>query len=168
MDTTIVILLVCSGLLVGVINTFAGAAAAITMALFTALGLPINVANGTNRIPVLAQTLVMSIGFARQGYLDLSAGFRLAIPTICGAVFGSLYATHVNPTIFQYLLCTILIILLCVLLFNPQRFMRNESLGNRKVRFADYFWFLLIGLYGGFFHIGIGYLILTATIVGMG
>ncbi|MEG2478793.1 MAG: sulfite exporter TauE/SafE family protein, partial [Mucinivorans sp.] len=67
MDTTIVILLVCSGLLVGVINTFAGAAAAITMALFTALGLPINVANGTNRIPVLAQTLVMSIGFARQG-----------------------------------------------------------------------------------------------------
>lgn len=156
-----------TGLFVGVVNTFAGAAAAISIALYTALGLPINVANGTNRIPVLAQTAVMSIGFAKQGYLDLRAGLRLGVPTIIGAVIGAEYASRVSPTIFQVMLATILVLLLFVLIFNPQRFL-NSTVTAHKLRKMDYVWFLLIGLYGGFFHIGVGYLIITASIMSMG
>ena len=54
-ETTIILMLVLSGIVVGVINTLAGGGAIITMTLFMVLGLPINVANGTNRIAVVLQ-----------------------------------------------------------------------------------------------------------------
>ena len=47
MDWHIVIVLLISGTAVGIINTLAGGGSIITMTMFMAFGLPINVANGT-------------------------------------------------------------------------------------------------------------------------
>lgn len=168
MSISIIILLFLAGLLVGLINTFAGAAAAISISLLTSLGLPITVANGTNRIPVLMQTAVMSIGFRKQGFLDVKTGLKLGIPTIIGAVIGAIFASHVPPTVFQIMLGTILIALLAVLIMDPQRFLKTEISVVHKLTTATYIWFFIIGLYGGFFHIGVGYLILTVAILSLG
>lgn len=169
MEISLIITLICVGALVGVINTFAGAAAAISISLFTSLGLPITVANGTNRIPVLAQTMVTSINFARQRVLDYRVGLRLGIPTVIGSIIGSLFASKVNITIFTYMLSTVLILLLVVLIFNPAKFLKSSSCAQpRPLIWTDYMWFFMIGLYGGAIHIGVGYLILAMTIMGMG
>ena len=61
----IIIMLVVSGIIVGVINTLAGGGAIISMTLFMVLGLPIGVANGTNRIAVVLQNLTSSLAFLR-------------------------------------------------------------------------------------------------------
>lgn len=168
-DLSLAITLVAVGILVGVINTFAGAAAAITISLYTALGLPITVANGTNRIPVLAQTMVTSFNFARQGLLDYKMGLRLGFPTVVGSIIGSLFASRVNVTVFTYMLTTVLVLLLVVLIFNPTKFTGASSLvARRDIRWGDYAWFFVIGLYGGAVHIGVGYVILAVTIMGMG
>ena len=52
-----IVLLLASGVLVGIINTLGGGGSVITMSLFMAMGMPIGIANGTNRIAVLMQNL---------------------------------------------------------------------------------------------------------------
>lgn len=167
MDISVAILLISVGILVGLINTYAGAAAALSISLYTALGMPISAANGTNRIPVLFQTLAMSIGFRKQGVLDISTGLKLSIPAIIGAITGSIFATQIPPTVFEVMLATVLILLIGVLIFDPNKFLKPKP-KVLKIHKIDYLWFLLIGLYGGFFHIGVGYFILTVAILSLG
>lgn len=169
MELSVVILLIATGMCVGVINTFAGGAAALTIAVFTMLGLPVNIANGTNRVPVLFQCLTTSITFASQRMLDYRTGLRLSIPTVIGAIIGAQFAAIVSNSLMTTLLVTVLIIMLVMLAFNPTKIMLSNSLNtHRKIIWSDYLWFLLIGLYGGCFHIGVGYLILAIVLMGMG
>lgn len=168
MSVSVVILLICSGIFVGVVNTFAGAAAAISIAVYTALGLPIGVANGTNRLPVLFQVGAAAFNFRKQHLLDYSVGLKLGLPTAAGAIAGAQFASVVNPSFFVLLLATILILLLALLMFSPKRILQGNGKPIRGVRKTDYLWFLLVGLYGGAFQIGMGYVILGLTIMGMG
>ena len=75
-ETTIILMLVLSGIVVGVINTLAGGGAIIIMTLFMVLGLPINVANGTNRIAVVLQNLTATLAFLRKRLLDVKSGIN--------------------------------------------------------------------------------------------
>ena len=88
MTTDIIILLVVSGILVGFVNTLAGGGAIMSMTVFMALGLPINIANGTNRIAVVLQNLTSSAVFIRKRMLDIRSGLKLSIPTIIGNIAG--------------------------------------------------------------------------------
>lgn len=168
MSLSVIILLICSGIFVGVVNTFAGAAAAVSIAVYTALGLPIGIANGTNRLPVLFQVGTAAFNFRKQHLLDYSVGLKLGIPTAAGALIGSEFAASVNPSLFVMLLSTILILLLTLLIFSPNRILKGTGKPVRAVRKSDYLWFFLVGLYGGAFQIGTGYVILGLTIMGMG
>lgn len=170
LDTNLIVLLISTGVVVGIINTFAGAAAAISISMFMALGMPITVANGTNRIPVLAQTLVMSVNFARQGVLDYKVGLRLAIPAVVGSVIGSFFASWVDVQIFSYVLTLVLLLLLVFLVVNPRKIINDKRSDDSPItiRKIDYLWFFIIGLYGGAIHIGVGYLILAVTMMHMG
>lgn len=168
MDISIIILLISTGIFVGIVNTFAGGAAAVTIAVFTALGLPINIANGTNRIPVLFQCLTMSLTFGKQGVLDYRTGLKLSIPTVVGAIIGAQFASYISNSVLTILLATILLLLLLMLSLNPKKLMQSSALAPRNIKWQDYVWFLLIGLYGGCFHIGVGYFVLAVVIMGMG
>lgn len=168
MDLSIIILLIATGIFVGIVNTFASGGAVVTIAVFTALGLPLNIANGTNRVPVLFQCLTMSLTFGKQGVLDYRVGLKLSIPTVIGAVIGAQFATVIDNSILSTLLGAVLIILLLMMLFNSRKIMSTSLLAPRELKWQDYLWFLLIGLYGGCVHIGVGYFILAATIMGMG
>lgn len=168
MSFSVVILLICSGIFVGVVNTFAGAAAMVSISVYTALGLPIEIANGTNRLPVLFQVGAAAFNFRKQHLLDYAVGLRLGIPTAVGAVVGAEFAAWVDPSIFVVLLATILVLLLTLLIFSPNRILKGNGKQLRGVRRLDYLWFFLVGLYGGAFQIGMGYVILGLTIMGMG
>ena len=82
LDLTITIILVVSGILVGAINTLAGGGSVVTVTMFTALGLPITIANGTNRIAVFLQNLTATITFLRKGAINLKQGLLLSIPVL--------------------------------------------------------------------------------------
>lgn len=168
MSLSVIILLICSGIFVGVVNTFAGAAAAVSISVYTALGLPIGIANGTNRLPVLFQVGAAAFNFRKQHLLDFSVGLKLGIPTALGALIGAEFAAQVNPSLFVMLLSTILILLLALLLFSPNRILKGNGKPPRDVKKLDCFWFFLVGLYGGAFQIGMGYVIMGLTIMGMG
>ncbi len=155
------------GVVVGVINTFAGAGASITIALFSMFGMPLPIANATNRISVLFQTVTMSAEFHRQGLLDWRLGIRLAIPTVLGSIVGSQVASSINSTLFAILLCIVLSLMLIMLIYDPTRAIKGK-LQRVDPKWYHYAILLAIGFYGGAFHVGVGYLFLTLFIMGLG
>ena len=158
-----IILLLISGVIVGIINTLGGGGSVITMSLFMAMGMPISLANGTNRIAVLLQNLSATVAFLRKGMLHLRSGVLLALPAIVGNIFGAMVAMEVSETIFKICLSVVLAIILIYLLLGKDK--QNASGGHGlAIKWWHYIWFFIIGFYGGYIYIGLGFLILAITI----
>jgi uncharacterized membrane protein YfcA len=79
-----ILLLIGAGIAAGFINTIAGSGSLLTLPLFMAFGLPAPVANGTNRIGILLQSLVGVFSFKKQNLLDFSSAFKLLFLPLSG------------------------------------------------------------------------------------
>lgn len=165
MGYEVIIMLVVSGIAVGIINTLAGGGSIITMTLFMVLGLPINVANGTNRIAVLLQNLTATVTFIRRRMLDVKHGLLLSIPVIIGNIAGSLVASNIDERIFRICFGVVMFVILLYMVFDNHK--RFHGGGRMSVKPVHYLWFLLIGFYGGYIYIGLGYLILAISLWSM-
>lgn len=169
MSTPTIIALITSGLLVGFINTLAGGGTIISLSLFMILGLPPAVANGTNRIAVIIQNLVAVENFRKQKIVDTNKGIRLAIPTTIGSVIGANIGVNINQHIFELSFGIIMLLMLVMLIFKPEKWLKgNSELANKPVSIKSYLLFFLIGIYGGFLHVGVGYFILAGAVLGSG
>lgn len=166
MEVNVIILLVVSGIVVGIINTLAGGGSVISMSLFMAMGLPIGVANGTNRIAVVMQNLSASLTFLRKRMLDVRSGLKLSVPAVAGNIIGSMVALEVSETIFRICLGAVLSVILIYMIFDNHK--KHIHGGHRlSIRWWHYLWFFAIGFYGGYIYIGLGYVILAVTIWSM-
>ena len=165
LDLSITLILIVSGIIVGAINTLAGGGSVVTVTMFTALGLPITIANGTNRIAVFLQNFTATITFLRKGAFNLKQGLMLSVPVILGNIAGSLVATHINDNIFKICFGVILVIILLYLIFDSR--IKIKEGHNLDIKPWHYLLFLGIGFYGGYIYIGIGYLILAITLWAM-
>ena len=163
MSTNEIVLLLLSGVLVGIINTLGGGGSVITMSLFMAMGMPIGIANGTNRIAVLLQNLSATISFLRKGMLHIKSGLLLSIPAILGNILGAMVATEVSEAVFKVCLSVVLVVILIYLVLGKD----NEQVTGGHglmIKWWHYIWFFIIGFYGGYIYIGLGFLILAITI----
>ena len=158
-----IVLLLASGVLVGIINTLGGGGSVITMSLFMAMGMPIGVANGTNRIAVLLQNFSATVAFLRKGMLHVRSGVLLSLPAIFGNIFGAMVATKVDESVFKICLSVVLAIILVYLLLGKD----NEQITGGhglKIKWWHYLVFFIVGFYGGYIYIGLGFLILAVAI----
>lgn len=165
MGYDVVIMLVVSGVMVGIINTLAGGGSIITMTVFMALGMPISVANGTNRIAVFLQNFTASVTFIRKRMLDIRHGLLLSIPVVVGNIAGSLVASNIDERVFKICFGVVLCVILFYMIFDVRK--RLHSGGRMQVKPIHYLWFLIIGFYGGYIYIGLGYLILALALWSM-
>ncbi|MBR5205648.1 MAG: sulfite exporter TauE/SafE family protein [Alistipes sp.] len=163
MSVNEIILLLVSGVIVGIINTLGGGGSVITMSLFMAMGMPIGLANGTNRIAVLLQNLSATVAFLRKGMLHLRSGLLLSLPAIVGNILGAMVAMEVSEAIFKICLSVVLAIILVYLLLGKDK-QSVEGGHGLKIKWWHYIWFFVIGFYGGYIYIGLGFLILAITI----
>ena len=60
------VLVVLVGVFAGFLNTLAGSGSVISLAMLMFMGLPANIANGTNRIAILMQNIVGVSSFKKQ------------------------------------------------------------------------------------------------------
>ncbi len=169
MSWLVVSALIISGLLVGFINTLAGGGTIISLSLLMFLGLPPNVANGTNRVAVVIQNLVAVRSFRKQKVLDTQKGIHLGIPTVIGSIIGAQIAVSLNDKFIQYAIGSAMLIMLFFILFKPSYLSKtNEELMNKPLSKWQYLLFFIIGIYGGFIHVGVGYFIIAGVILGAG
>ncbi len=159
----VVVILICSGLLVGFTNTLAAGGSAISLTVFMALGLPPQIANGTNRVAIIMQNLSSTITFSGRGMMDWSGGLKLGIPAIVGSIVGSQIASTISDTVFQWCLAVVMVSVLVFMLAGNRILGRSGGELNR-VRWVHYVCFFLIGLYTGYIYVGSGYLVLLTTL----
>jgi len=161
--------LVVTGLMVGFINTLAGGGTIISLSLLMFLGLPPAMANGTNRLAVLFQVFTSSASFRKQGVLDIRKGNILGIPTVIGSLLGAWLAVDINEKIWEKAVAIAMIGMLFFIFVKPAAWLHgNLAMQNKKLSWLQYLLFFLIGIYGGFIHVGVGYFILGAVVLGAG
>ena len=109
LDTSTIIIAILGGFLAGVVNTLAGNGSAITLSIMTEIiGLPPNVANGTNRVGVLLQSWSSSYSFFKNKKIHLAKAKWPIVSATIGAITGVIIAINVSneafQTVFKYLL----------------------------------------------------------------
>lgn len=161
------LLFVVAGIFTGIINTLAGSGSLITLPIFIFFcGLPPTVANGTNRIGVLIQSLVGTWSFYRQGKLPLANLWPLLLASGLGAYAGSRIAADLDETLMNYTIGGLMVFMLAVLLVSPKRWLRETGQGGtRNRRPLTLVIFFLIGIYGGFIQAGVGIFLLAALVL---
>ncbi len=90
------ILVVAVGIVAGIINTLAAGGSLLTLPVLMALGLPPNMANGTNRIAILLQNVVGVGRFHKEKVMDFPSGFKVGLPAALGAIAGAFIAVNLN------------------------------------------------------------------------
>lgn len=158
---------IIGGAIAGSINTLAGSGSAITLTIFTEiLGLPPNVANGSNRVGTFTQTAAATYGFYKNGKLNLERSKLIIALTTIGAIGGVIVATQVSNEQFKTVFSYLMIAMLFIILIKPKRWLRETDINHRSSYWVTIPLFLAIGFYGGFIQMGMGIIFLAAMVLG--
>ena len=148
---------IIGGLIAGLINTISGSGSIITLSLMAFFGIPLDVANGTNRIGILTHGIKSSYSFHQRGELELKKYWPLILICIAGAIGGTITALLISNDTFNLALGFIFLLLLLILIFEPQKRIKAGS----KFKNALPYLMFPIGFYGGFIQVATGIFLLT-------
>jgi uncharacterized protein len=151
------------GFVAAVINVLAGGGSFLTLPLLIFLGLPAGIANGTNRVGVLAQNVTSVFGFHRHEVLPLRWALCVSVPAVVGAAIGVWAALHVPDIAFKRILSLVMLAMTFGTLLH--RSIRGVP---RTEPQSPWHWtmvlgFFVTGVYGGFLQAGIGFLAVAMT-----
>lgn len=157
-----------AGLGGGFVNTLAGGGSMIMVPALMVAGLPADVANGTSRVPILAQCATASTSFAVAGRLERRATLDVAPLTIVGALAGAYVATLVPNRIFEPLLVGTMMVMALTMLLRPSTLAPPAGTEPRRVLGAPGAMALTLvaGFYGGVLQAGAG-LVFLALLAGV-
>lgn len=169
MEWYIYILIVVTGIIVGFINTLAGSGSLITLPFLVFLGLSSNVANGTNRISILFQSIVASFKFKQNKLFNWGEALTIAVPAIVGAIPGAFIAINIPKEFLNYAIGFLLLFMFFIVWLKPEQWL-NGKIGkiNARPTFIQFIVYFLIGLYGGFIQAGVGFFLLAALVLSSG
>ena len=155
------VILIVVGFFAGVINTLAGGGSLFTLPVLIFLGLPPNIANGTNRIAIFIQSLSGALGYKSKGISNFPFNIYLGISASIGAVIGAQIAIDLDGRLFNRILAIILIVVGGLILMNAKNLTHKlpERLTGKYLLFGI-IGFFFIGIYGGFINAGIGIVIM--------
>ncbi|MEA3450413.1 MAG: sulfite exporter TauE/SafE family protein [Bacteroidota bacterium] len=169
MEWWVYVLVISVGVFVGFINTLAGSGSLITLPLLIFLGLDPNTANGTNRLALFLQSLSAVSGFKKKKVFKINEGIHYGLPAVIGAILGALVAVETKPEVLNYIIAFLLVGMLILLLFNPQKWIKPNPKGEKtKPGIIHFIMFFVIGAYAGFLHAGVGFFWIAALVLGAG
>jgi uncharacterized membrane protein YfcA len=155
------LLLIGLGFVAGFINVMAGGGSSLTVPAMVLMGLPGPVANGTNRIALLAQNISSTIGFIRKGYSDWRLSLTLSLCAWPGALAGALIGAQFEGVWFNRLLACLMIVIIFLTASGQSKSTVNITPPSRARVIAVHFSMIFVGFYGGFFQIGLGFLLIA-------
>ena len=153
--------LVLAGLAGGFINVMAGGGSVITVPIMIMLGVPGPVANGTNRIPILAQNIAASLTYIRHGLPQSGMVLSLSLCAIPGAIAGAVLGVRLPAETFNLVLAVIMGVVLLLMLTGKGQ---SEALAAAPIsssrRLLGHLMMIGAGFWGGFIQIGMGFILL--------
>ncbi|WP_378174328.1 sulfite exporter TauE/SafE family protein [Aquimarina sp. SS2-1] len=162
-ETLLLLLLALVGFIAGVINTIAGGGSLLTLPMLIFMGLPPNVANGTNRIGIFIQSITSVAGFRSKGIKPSVFSVYLGISALIGSLIGAKIAIDIKGETFNKILAIVMLLVVFFIVFKPKVNVKNlvERIQGRY-RLFSILAFFVIGIYGGFIQAGVGIFILLA------
>lgn len=162
-------LIFAAGAIAGVMNVLAGSGSLVTLPALVFLGLPSDVANGTNRVGIVVQCLIGVETYRRGGKLDLTGTHWLIGPVLIGAAAGAGVASQLSGAQTDWVIGAVMAAMLVVLLVDPKKWIGEKE---RKWEGRPPWWLLgvmmAVGFYGGFIQAGVGIMMLAALVLGAG
>ena len=160
MEPLDVVLLLVGGLAAGVINTMAGGGSLLTVPLLVLAGVPGNVANGSNRVGILASNVTAAATFRRLGVSGLARILPVLVPVAVGAVAGAVLVGQLADETFDRVFGFLMVPVLIMSLRQPS--VEAKQTGDRWPSPVAALVFFGIGLYGGAFQAGVGLFLVLA------
>ena len=153
--------LIVVGIVGGFLNVMAGGGSLITVPVMVFMGLPGPVANGTNRIAILAQNLTAIFTFARRGFSDYRLSLTLAACAIPGALAGALVGTQLEGVWFNRALALIMVAVMLVMYFDKGATEQSQDhQPTRRQLFNGHLLMVGAGFWGGFIQLGVGFILM--------
>lgn len=152
------IVLFLIGIVVGFVNVMAGGGSLLSLPVMLFLGVPGPVANGTNRIAILAQMATAVIAFFRKGYSDFRLSLTLALAAVPGAVAGALVAVRLEGVWFNRILAVIMLTVMLVMATQKQTPAYTGAPPGKPRLVLAHILMAILGIYGGFIQVGAGFL----------
>jgi len=162
------LLYVGAGFCAGFLNTIASAGTALILPLLIFLGVPANIANGTNRVQIAIGRISSIIAFQRAKAIDWRNSLVLAIPCVLGACLGASAAAVLQSKYIGWAITFAVIAALAVLLTNPKRLLRDQKVDKPVVQWWHLGLFFLVGIWGGFIVLDSSTYSLMVLVLGVG
>jgi len=161
LDLWQVALLIVVGIAGGFVNVLAGGGSLLTVPVMIFLGLPGPVANGTNRIGILAQSIVSIVTFTRRGFSEFKLSLSLSACAIPGAVAGALLGVHLDGVWFNRAVALIMIGVLLVMQFDKGSVRQSADYQpTRRQLIYGHVLMLGAGFWGGIIQLGVGFILM--------
>tara|TARA_B100000315_G_scaffold26213_1_gene22498 strand:+ start:4116 stop:4859 length:744 start_codon:yes stop_codon:yes gene_type:complete len=161
MDPSDIVLLMVGGLVAGTVNTMAGGGSMLTVPLLVLAGVPGNVANGSNRVGILASATVAAVSFRRLGVSGVSRMLPVLLPVVAGSLTGSTLVSRLADETFERAFGILMVPLLLLALRPPKVPQAAEGPAAWPTSVMAIVFFC-VGCYGGAFQAGIGLLLVLA------
>ena len=149
------------GIMSGFLNVIAGGGSLLTVPVMVFMGISGPVANGTNRIGILAQNVVSVITFFRKGFSDFRLSLTLAAMTLPGAVAGAYLGSQLEGDWFNRILAIIMLGIMVIMAFDKgnSNLITGQQV-SRKRMIIGHLLMIGVGFYGGFIQVGVGFIVM--------
>ena len=149
------LIILAAGFIGGYIGAQVGSGALITIPALIFIGLEPALAIGTNIIAGLLTNVVATIKYWKSGKLNFHFVLLFSLLSFVGAIIGSNILLDIDKTILNKLVALFFVALIFVLFQKPKAgIITEQNIGRGKLTLAYGLSFLL-GIYGGFFSVGV-------------
>lgn len=162
-----IILYIIAGVFAGFINTIAGSGSIITLSALSLMGLPSPIANATNRVGVLAQTLVggSTLYHGLKDEIPTTIWWQL-VPGAIGGILGALTAVSIPEYWLDRVIGVLLVFVLLLVITNNDSWTKADAKPKQNHKsMASIFIYLFIGFYGGFVQVAVGIFIMAVAVL---
>ena len=159
-----VLILLLTGLGLAFANTLASSGSALSLPVLLAVGLGPELANGTNRVAVLAGAAAAMVSFGRAGRIPWTIVRPLMVVAALGAVIGAVISEVIPPQSLHLAIVGALLVALALLAVKPSRWL-TESGSQPRVGPTQLLLIFAIGIWAGFIVLdGMTYLLMALVL----
>jgi len=148
------------GILAGWLNVMAGGGSLLTVPVMLFMGIPGPVANGTNRIAILAQNITAVSTFRRRGFSDFKLSLSLATAAAVGALGGASLGVHLQGEWFDRVLALVMVGVMILMATGQDRVKPVGGDAKAKNLLLGHLLMVGAGFWGGFIQIGVGFILM--------
>ena len=155
-----ILILTLVGTVAGWLNVMAGGGSMLTVPVMLFMGVPGPVANGTNRIAILAQNIAAVVAFRRNGYADFRLGLSLAAAASLGALGGASLGVRLDGEWFDRVIALVMIGVMILMATGRDRVKPVGGEAKARNLVAGHLLMVAAGAWGGFIQIGVGFILM--------